>query len=141
MIRFPGLPNRALCRQRIATAAMLLQSCVAHALNRGDGSRRPSPSARYTSVMKFHFFDSINIIFKHIYLLLPEDKIVTFNDNRQLIFRIYILLEAASDRSAKVSDHDTEENETSDILLRKTVRPFSFADLGQSKKRNILLDK
>ena len=38
-VRFPGRSNRTQCRQRLATAAMFLRSCVVQALSRGDGSR------------------------------------------------------------------------------------------------------
>ena len=38
-IRFPGRLNRTQCRQRLATAAMFLRSCVAQTLSRGDGPR------------------------------------------------------------------------------------------------------
>ena len=34
----PGPVKSTQCRQRLATAAMFFRSCVAHALNRGDGS-------------------------------------------------------------------------------------------------------
>ena len=35
----PGPVKSAQCRQRLATVATLLRSCVAQALSRGDGSR------------------------------------------------------------------------------------------------------
>ena len=38
-MRFPGLQNRIQIRQRLATAATFLQSCVAQALSCGDGAR------------------------------------------------------------------------------------------------------
>ena len=38
----PGPVNLAQCRQRFATVASFLQSCVAQALSRGDGTRHSS---------------------------------------------------------------------------------------------------
>ena len=52
----PGPVNRTQSRQRLATAAMFVRSCVDQALSRGDGPRHSSTLQRNTSsIMKVRF--------------------------------------------------------------------------------------
>ena len=43
----PGPVKSAQCRQRLATVAMFLRSCVAQALSRGDGLRNSLHASAY----------------------------------------------------------------------------------------------
>ena len=45
----PGPVKSAQCRQRLATAATFLRSCVAQALSRGDGPRHSLHASAYSS--------------------------------------------------------------------------------------------
>ena len=45
----PGPVKSAQCRQRLATAATLLRSCVAQTLSRGDGPRHSLHASAYSS--------------------------------------------------------------------------------------------
>ena len=68
-VRIPGWSNPTKCRQRLATAATFLWSCVAQALSRGDGPRH---SLHAPALYRGYKEDFIVFIFFYIGIDLPQ---------------------------------------------------------------------
>ena len=51
-VQIPGRLEQTQCRQRLATAATFLRSCVAEVLSHEDGLRYSLHSSAYASMMK-----------------------------------------------------------------------------------------
>ena len=86
-VQFPGRSNQAQCRQWLATAAMFLWSCVAQALNCGNGSRHSlHASAKYCEYNEDLIFDFNIKVFKNRQTSALIFKLVVEKRHKQLIY-------------------------------------------------------